>query len=101
MSGKHTFTVVINVFDEKYCDVYFFTPEHKKWCADLMNKKTFISFVQESMHYPLFNTEQDNQNIDIKDLVRKNLDNHFARIKSMNIHSYLDFSTVIFFRTRV
>lgn len=92
MTEKHTLTVVINVFDDKYCDVYFFTPDQKKWCSNLMNNNTFQSFVKESMHYPLFNTKYDNPEKDLKSLVRKNLDNDFARVKDMNIHSYFDFS---------
>ena len=92
MTEKHTLTVVINVFNDRYCDVYFFTSEQKKWCANIMNNKTFQSFVKESMHYPLFNTKQDTPDIDIKDLVRKHLNFEFARIHNMNIHSYLDFS---------
>ena len=91
MAEKHTLTVVVNVFDDKYCDVYFFTPEQKKWCSSIMNNETFQSFVKESMHYPLFNTKQDNTDIDIKELVRKNLNNHFARFHNMSIHLYLDF----------
>ena len=65
MTEKHTLTVVINVFDEKYCDVYFFTPEYKKWCANLMVKKTFASFVNDAMRYPLFNTKHDNPEKDL------------------------------------
>lgn len=91
MSEKRTLTVVINVFDDKYCDVYFFTPEHKKLCSYLMNDKSFQSFVKGSMNYPLFNTKQDNPNIDIKEVVRKYLNYEFARVHNMNIHSYLDF----------
>lgn len=91
MSEKHTLTVVINVFDDKYCDVYFFTSEHKKWCADLMNNKTFQSFVKESMHYPLFNTKYDNPEKDLKSLVRTYLNSNFGRVHNMSIHSYLDF----------
>ena len=91
MTDKHTLTVVINVFDDKYCDIYFFTQEHKKLCSYLMNDKSFQSFVKDSMHYPLFNTKQDNPDIDIKEVVRKYLNYEFARVHNMNIHSYLDF----------
>lgn len=92
MTEKHTLTVVINVFDDKYCDVYFFTPEQKKWCANLMRSNTFTSFARDSMHYPLFNTKYDNPEKDLKSLVRTYLNAQFGRVHDMNIHSYLDFS---------
>lgn len=92
MTEKHTLTVVINVFDDKYCDVYFFTPEHKKWCTNLMVKKTFASFVKESMYYPLFNTKYDNPEKDLKSLVRTYLNVQFGRVHDMSIHAYFDFS---------
>lgn len=92
MAEKHTLTVVINVFDDKYCDVYFFTPEYKKWCANLMVKKTFASFVKDSMQYPLFNTKHDNPEKDLKSLVRTYLNAQFGRVHDMSIHSYFDFS---------
>jgi hypothetical protein len=91
MTERHALTVVINVFDDKYCDVYFFTPEQKKWCANLMFKKTFISFVIDSMHYPLFNTKHDNPEKDLKSLVRTYLNANFGRVRDMSIYSYLDF----------
>lgn len=95
MTEKHTLTVVINVFDEKYCDVYFFTPEHKKWCANLMSNKIFQSFVKDSMYYPLFNIKQDNPERDLKShlksLVRTYLNALFGRVHDMSIPSYLDF----------
>lgn len=96
MTEKHTLTVVINVFDDKYCDVYFFTPEHKKWCADLMCSNAFTSFVYDSMYYPLFNIKHDNPEIDLKshlkNFVRTYLNALFGRVHDMNINSYLDFS---------
>ena len=92
MTEKHTLTVVINVFDDKYCDVYFFTPEQKKWCANLMVSETFTSFVIDSMYYPLFNTKYYNPEKDIKSLVRTYLNTLFCRVHDMNIHSYFDFS---------
>ncbi len=91
MTEKHTLTVIINVFDEKYCDVYFFTPEHKKWCANLMCSNTFTSFVIDSMYYPLFNTKHDNPERDLKSLVRIYLNAQFSRVHDMSIHSYFDF----------
>ena len=92
MSEKHTLTVVVNVFDDKYCDVYFFTPEHKKWCANLMCSNTFTSFVKDSMYYPLFNTKHDNPEKELKSLVRIYLNAQFGRVHDMSIHSYFDFS---------
>lgn len=92
MTEKNTLTVVINVFDDKYCDVYFFTPEYKKWCANLRVKKTFASFVSDSMYYPLFNTKHDNPEKDLKTLVRTYLNVQFGRVNNMSIHSYFDFS---------
>lgn len=91
MTEKNTLTVVINVFDDKYCDIYFFTPEHKKWCANLMRSNTFTSFVRDSMYYPLFNTKYDNPEEELKSLVRTHLNANFGLIHNMNIHSYLDF----------
>ena len=91
MTETHTLTVVINVFDDKYCDVYFFTPEHKKWCANLMVKKTFTSFVKDSMQHTLFNAKHDNPEKDIKDLVRIYLYSQFVRVNDMSIHSFSDF----------
>lgn len=92
MTEKHTLTVVINVFDDKYCDVYFFTQEHKKWCANLMCSNTFTSFVIDSMYYPLFNTKYNNPEKDLKSLVRTYLNSNFGRVHDMSIHSYFDFS---------
>lgn len=92
MAEKHTLTVVINVFDDKYCDVYFFTPEHKKWCANLMRNNTFTSFVRDSMYYPLFNTKYYDPEKDLKSLVRTYLNAQFGRVHDMSIHSYFDFS---------
>lgn len=92
MSEKRTLTVVINVFDDKYCDVYFFKLEHKKSCANLMRSKTFISFVRDSMCYPLCNTLYNNPEKDIKVLVRTYLNTNFGRVHDMRIHSYFDFS---------
>lgn len=92
MTEKHTLTVVINVFDDKYCDVYFFTPEQKKWCANLMCSNTFTSFVRDSMYYPLFNTKYYNPEKDLKGLVRTYLNANFGRVHNMSIHSYFDFS---------
>jgi hypothetical protein len=92
MTEKHTLTVVINVFDDKYCDVYFFTPEYKKWCANLMCSNTFTSFVIDSMYYPLFNTKYNNPEKDLKSLVRTYLNSNFGRVHDMSIHSYFDFS---------
>lgn len=92
MAEKHTLTVVINVFDEKYCDVYFFTPDQKKWCANLMVSETFTSFIRDSMYYPLFNTKYYNPEKDIKDLVRTYLNANFGKVHNMSIHSYFDFS---------
>ena len=91
MTEKHTLTVVINVFNDKYCDVYFFTPEHKIWCTNLMVKKTFASFVRDSMYYPLFNTKHDTPERDLKSLVRTYLNAQFGRVHDMSIHSYFDF----------
>ena len=92
MSEKQILTVVINVFDDKYCDVYFFTPEYKKSCANLMRSNTFISFVRDSMCYPLCNTKYDNPEKDIKVLVRTYLNTNFGRVHDMRNHSYFDFS---------
>lgn len=90
MTEKQTLTVVINVFDDKYCDVYFFTPEHKKWCANLVLSNTFKSFVRDSMYYPL--AKYDNPEKDLKGFARTYLNAQFGRVNDMNIHSYFDFS---------
>lgn len=101
MSEKQILTVVINVFCDKYCDVYFFTQEHKKRFADLLSSKTFESFlsgntfesfVRDSMCYPLFVMKNYNPEKDLKSLVRAYLNTNFGRVQNMNIRSYFDFS---------
>ena len=92
MTEERTLTVVINVFDDKYCDVYFFTQEHKKLCSNLMCSNTFTSFVNESMYYPLFDTKHDKPEKDLKSLVRTYLNAQFSRVHGMSIPSYFDFS---------
>ena len=53
MKDESALTVVIFVFDDKYCDLYFFTSEQKKLCANLMSVKSFYVFAKNLMSYPL------------------------------------------------
>lgn len=90
MTEKNTLTVVINVFDDKYCDVYFFTSEQVELCSELI-EKSFESFLIEPMYYILFNKKYDNPEKDLKSLVREHLSYQFSRTDGLNIQSYLDF----------
>ena len=104
MSEKQILTVVINVFCDKYCDVYFFTQEHKKRFADLMSSKTFESFlsgntfesfVRNSMCYPLFVMKYRDPEKDLKSLVRTYLNTNFGKVQNMNIVHILTFHNLI------
>lgn len=91
MTEKSTRTVVVNVFDDKYCDVYFFTSEQVKLCSELKILKSFESFLIDLMCYSLFHLKQNAPDKDTKSLVREHLFSQFGRVGNMNIQFYLDF----------
>lgn len=49
MKDGSALTVIISVFNDKYCDLYFFTPEQKKLCSNLMSVNTFNMFAKNLM----------------------------------------------------
>lgn len=89
MADNHTLTLVISVFNDKYCDLYFFTPEQKKLCANLMSVKTFQMFVKNLMSYSLMR-KIENPELNIMDPFRMYANSQFGRINDLNIKSYVD-----------
>lgn len=89
MKENHTLTLVITVFNDMYCDLYLFTPEQKKLCANLTNVKTFNIFAKNLMSYPLMRKIEE-PSLNLASLVRNHINNQFVRINDLNIKSYID-----------
>ena len=89
MTEKHTITVVINVFDDKYCDIYLFNQEQKKLCANITIDATFDMFVKNLMGYPLIR-KIDEPSLDLVSFVKTHVQNQFSRITYLNIKSYIN-----------
>lgn len=89
MKDKSALTVVIFVFNDKYCDLYIFNQEQKKLCANLMSVNTFNMFAKNLMSYPLMRKIEE-PSLNLASLVRNHINNQFNRINDLNIKSYID-----------